>query len=97
MPYIPKEERYILDDTIDDAITFLKDNFPLGTKRKGATNYVITRVVLGSMRPDDKWSYNSISNAIAVLRDAATEMERRLMAKREDLAISQNGDLPEYA
>ena len=62
-------------------------------KRKGAVNYVISRLVLGAFQPK---SYHDISDAVSVLRDAAAEIERRLMGPREDVAIAKNGDLPEY-
>lgn len=65
-------------------------------KRPGPTNYVITRIVARALKPDDGWSYHSISRAIAVLRDAATEMERRLMAPYEDDKSAENGDIMEY-
>ena len=65
-------------------------------KRTGTTNYVITRIVTRALKPSDGWSYSSISRAIAVLNDAAMEMHRRLMDVREDYAIKENGDIPEY-
>jgi hypothetical protein len=85
-----------LDSAIDCAVKFLIAESSTPNGRKGCVNYVITRIVLGSMNPETKWTYTAISDAVSVLRDAATEMERRLMAKREDKAIIENGDILEY-
>jgi hypothetical protein len=97
MPYIKPEDRIAsLDIYIHDMAALLRNMHDLDV-RKGPCNYTVTRLVLQAMKPDSGWSYHSISNAIAVLRDAATEMERRLMGPREDKAITTNGDIPEYA
>jgi hypothetical protein len=95
MPYVTSGERRWVDSSLCEVAQAIRATAVLPA-RKGLVNYVISRIVLRSMEPQDGWSYHSISNAVSVLRDAATEMERRLMAKREDEAIKQNGDLPEY-
>ena len=95
MPYIKTNGRQALNTSVYKAVDALT-GIPDLVSRQGATNYVISRIVLGALRPHDGWSYSSISRAIATLRDAADEMSRRLMAAREDLAIEANGDLPEY-
>lgn len=95
MPYINKNDRTFLDGYIHQIVNQLKlkDLF----SRPGDVNYTITRIVAGSMKPDfEGWSYHSLSRAIAILNDSKTEMERRLMAKREDQVIANNGDLEEY-
>ena len=96
MPYIRREQRSAVDDILDNLVQEVLYKEPALKLRKGFLNYIVTRIVLKTMRPDMGWSYTSISDAISVLRDAATEMERRLMAKREDYAIKENGDMPEY-
>ncbi len=96
MPYIKKYDRANLNSYINEVVYQLKWMQPDILKRPGPTNYVITRVVARALKPDDGWSYHSISRAIAVLNDAATEMRRRLMDVREDDAIKENGDIPEY-
>jgi hypothetical protein len=96
MPYIKRNDREIVDGTIDRTIAALVFGFPDIFNRPGPVNYVITRIVASSLKPPTGWSYHSISRAIAVLRDAATEMERRLMAHREKEAINENGDIEEY-
>jgi hypothetical protein len=37
--------------------------------------------------------YNSIKNYVGELRSCAAEIERRLLADREDQAIKENGDI----
>jgi hypothetical protein len=83
MPYIRLAER----ETFDEAIALLQAKLlcvPEET-RKGACNYVVSRIVAGVFP-------RGISNIVG----AFAEAERRLMAPREDMAILKNGDLPEY-
>ena len=105
MPYISDEDRKrILEceasphlggvDIIEALIDTLR-TIPSG-KTKGACNYVISRLVAGAMKPDDGWSYTSLSNAAGVFDDAGNEFRRRLLDPYEDKAIEKNGDLPEY-
>ena len=96
MPYIKKGARVRLNFYISEVVNQLKFVQPDVLKRPGLTNYVVTRIVTRTLKPEDGWSYHSISRAIAVLNDAATEMRRRLMDVREDDAIKENGDIPEY-
>jgi hypothetical protein len=91
MPYIGKSNRIPFVGPIVDLQTALL-KVPRD-KRKGELNYVISRLALGVFGR----SYSAISDMVSALRDAATEIERRLMGPREDYAIGQNGDLPEYA
>jgi hypothetical protein len=96
MPYIKQSQRKRLEYPLDVIVNQLNSLEQEVACRPGLVNYAITSIVLRTLKPDDGWSYTSISRAVAVLRDAATEMERRLMAKREDQAILNNGDIPEY-
>lgn len=96
MPYIKPEDRAKLNFTMGEAADTLMQAIPDITKRKGSTNYMVTRIVARAMKPEAGWSYNSISEAIAVLDDAAAEMRRRLLDVREDRAKKENGDIPEY-
>lgn len=93
MPYIKPERRAALDTIIDGLINRLTEI----KATKGDVNYTITRLVLGSMpRPAEGWNYASLSDAISVMRDAATEIERRTMARYEDCSKLRNGDLSEF-
>ncbi len=97
MPYIKEHDRTTLNFAIDEIVTQLGWLQPDVLKRPGPTNYVVTRIVARTLKPEEGWSYHSISRALGVLRDAAAEMQRRLMDTREDAAIENNGDIPEYS
>jgi hypothetical protein len=108
MPYINQEDREYLDKEafvkygknsisvklIEELAARIR-NVP-SNKVKGACNYTVSRIVAHSMKPLGGWTYSSLSDAIGLLRDAANEMERRLMVPYENIARSHNGDLPEY-
>jgi hypothetical protein len=96
MPYINPTDRSDYNYRMEEIVRQLKFCEPDIEKRPGPTNYIITRIVARALKPESGWSYNSLSRAIAVLRDAATEMERRLMAPYEDAKIGENGDVQEY-
>ncbi len=91
MPYIRSKKRADLDLEIDNLIERMRKVFVV----KGDVNYAITRIVLGALRPDDGWSYTTLSEAIGVLRDSEVEIRRRLLDPYENQAIRQNGDVPE--
>lgn len=90
MPYIAPGDRPAFDEQIGRLKCALC-GVPRD-KRKGALNYVVSRLALGCF---DK-GYHEISDMISALRDAADEIARRRMGPREDQAIKANGDLPEY-
>jgi len=94
MPYITTHDREQFDDDLEALITTLK-SAPI-ERNYGAVNYCVTRLVTGALKPEQGWSYASLSHAIAVLHDAAHEIERRLMNPHEDRARARNGDIDEY-
>jgi hypothetical protein len=96
MPYIKQEDRDYIDPHIESLVDRMQSMFSDVGSLPGPTNYAITRIVAGVLKPHSGWSYHSLSRAIAVFHDAATEMERRLMAEYEDRKIIENGDLEEY-
>lgn len=96
MPYITQEDRALINHDLHTLIMQITWAQPDILQRPGMVNYAVSRLVCGTLKPREGWSYHSLSRAIAVLRDAATEMERRLMAKREDQVIKDNGDLEDY-
>lgn len=90
MPYISIGNRMALDPIIDGLVKRLR----MIECRPGDCNYTVTRVVLEALRPGDgAWDYHTLSDAVRVLRDAATEIERRLLGPYEDTVILKNGDL----
>jgi len=80
--------------TIPELYDILR-NVPSG-KVKGATHYLIGRIALGAMKPESGWGYSSLSEVIGMLRDAADEIQRRLLGPYENSAILKNGDVQEY-
>ena len=89
MPYVPPVNRVALDVIIDGLVNRLREI----KARPGDCNYVVTRVVLEALKPGEGWSYHSLSDAVRVLKDAAAEIERRLLGPYEDDAILKNGDM----
>ena len=94
MPYIHGTLRQDADFYIENLVHVIERN--CDETRYGMVNYAVTRITLGALKPEDGWSYAALSHAIAVLRDAAHEMERRLMDPHEDAAMQRNRDIPEY-
>jgi hypothetical protein len=92
MPYINKEDReYISRDWLITQLALRIKEVPSG-KKKGALNYVVSRIALQVF---GKGGYTEISDAIAALQDAADEIKRRKLAPYEDECILKNGDLDE--
>ena len=89
MPYIARERRADLDETINHLGYILG---VLGHK-PGDLNYVISRLV------GNKWlsnpRYQSIAEITGVLENVKQEFYRRTAAPYEDSAIKKNGDLKE--
>lgn len=86
MPYISIGNRMALDPIIDGLVKRLRAI----ECRPGDLNYTVTRLVLETLNEDD---YHSLSSCVGVLRDAADEIQRRLLGPYEDKAIGRNGDL----
>ena len=92
MPYIPGDRREVIDAGVSKAVAALRI---LGATQ-GDVNYAVTTIALEALKPADGWGYHSLSSAIAALKDAAAEIERRLLGPYEDTAIKRNGDLRCY-
>ena len=97
MPYILPGYRESLDPLVDGIVAKLCESHGNVAFRAGFVNYTVTRIVLGAMKPCDGWNYTSLSHALAVLRDAAHEIERRMMDQHEKWAMDRNGDVKEFA
>ncbi len=98
MPYISYGDRDFLGSSTGRLVEDLHEVSGDSIASPGNVNYVITKIVLESMRPPGfrGWSYSSLSRALAIFRDAEAEMRRRLLDPYEDKAITKNGDIPEY-
>ena len=95
MPYVDKKERKTVDGQIDKLIMSICDNDPLTLP--GVLNYVVSRIIAHACSPDASWRYKQIMEAIGTLECAKLELYRRVAGPKEDLAIDENGDTPEYA
>lgn len=82
MPYIKQVKRPEMDDIID----IMKKT---GIRADGDLNYILFKFCRDNVRP----SYNNYKNYCGELRQCATEIERRMLAKYEDEKIKENGDI----
>lgn len=64
-PYLP------VPDTVCGIVTDLVRRMKNNEAVKGDVNYVLTRLVLETLRPDTGWGYHSLSEAVALLREQA--------------------------
>lgn len=60
-----------------------------GVQANGDLNYILFAYCVRHV----PMSYNSLKNYCGELRQAATEIERRILAPYEDLKIEENGDV----
>ncbi|MCF7835629.1 MAG: hypothetical protein K9M15_00705 [Candidatus Marinimicrobia bacterium] len=82
MPYIHKDGRPRMDAVVQ-AMT------KAGVKADGDLNYILFKFCKNQVPP----SYNNYKNFCGELRQCATEIERRILAKYEDEKIKENGDV----
>ena len=92
MPYIKPEDRPQYNVIIDGLAHRLRIGGGGDRAIRGHVNYVITEIVLCALKPGGGWGYHSLSDCVSVLKDAAAEIERRLLAPYEDRKIQENGD-----
>ena len=82
MPYIKESRRKELENILQS----MKDQ---NIKADGDLNYILYAFCKHYIKP----SYNNFKNFCGELRQCATEIERRLLAKYEDEKITENGDI----
>lgn len=82
MPYIKQETRNKMDVVIE-TMKLLK------VQANGDLNYILYKFCKENVQP----SYNNYKNYCGELRQCATEIERRILAKYEDEKIDENGDV----
>jgi hypothetical protein len=85
MPYIKQKDRKKFDKYLIHVIP----------SNKGELNYCVTRLAVEFLA-NNKKSYQTISDAVNALKDAAGELERRVLHPYENLKIEENGDIPPY-
>lgn len=86
MPYIPKSDRWKVDDKVKALADCIESD--------GDYNYVISKLflLLAQKRGVSYAAYNAL---IGVLECAKLEAYRRHVAPYEDTKIQQNGDVDE--
>lgn len=96
MPYIHQDDRPALDGPIEDILNIVADTNV--ASHRGQLNYIISRIVAGVIHPTGpaEWRYNEIMEVVGTFECAKLEFYRRIAAEKEDKAIRQNGDIPEY-
>ena len=82
MPYIKRDERNKMDRIVDLMAL-------LGVEANGDLNYILYKFCKYCIEP----SYNNYKNFCGELRQCATEIERRILAKYENKKITENGDV----
>ncbi len=82
MPYIKQEDRPVMD-------MIVKAMAEADVRATGDLNYILYAFCKRYIEP----SYNNYKNFCGELRQCATEIERRLLAKYEDEKILDNGDV----
>jgi len=84
MPYIPAEERPIIDEWLAKMPLF-------ALYKAGRLNYVITK--LARMYASHVGGYQSIAEVTGILENVKQEFYRRQAAPYEEAKIAENGDV----
>lgn len=95
MPYVRQEDRPALDIVVDrmhDVIQTLHSG-DVVTLNPGDINYVFSRLIWRLFNEYPSYLRSCILRGI--LADVRHEFTRRLVDRREDEKIEENGDLPE--
>lgn len=98
MPYIDRNRRKELDESIDNLISALSNKEKLDNEEfvqiLGDLNYCFSRI-LSNLMSDA--SYSKIAMITGVLENIKQEYYRRIAEPYEDQKINQNGDIKEYS
>jgi hypothetical protein len=97
MPYIALKDREYIRRSLDLLVEDMLEIDGQDVVTAGLANYVVTTIVIRTLKPPSGWTYSSLSKALAVFRDAEAEMRRRLLDLYEDRAIQKNGDIEGYS
>jgi hypothetical protein len=99
MPYIPEEERKVLNPRIQsllDALYAINGN---GDPRDndGRLNYIITELLMRALELDGNPKYTRLNTLEGVLGLVKKEIYRRCGGDYENDAIGRNGDIGSFA
>lgn len=87
MPYIKREDREVIDSTVDSLSMAIR---AVGTQ-PGNLNYAVTKLCLGYMSV--KPSYFEFNEVVGVLECTKLELYRRAVAPYERQKCQVNGDV----
>ena len=91
MPYIKREFRNELDNSIYNLSCDIRNTDGTGVSREGLMNYAISKLIMEVYGPT--WSYSSINEIIGVLECAKMEFYRKVAANYEDGKEEENGNV----
>lgn len=97
MPYITQDSRNLVDPHIDALIAEIRKHQTDDVD--GVTNYVVSRIVCGSLRPNSGWNYSFLNRAYGTFLSAGAEFLRRLVVPYEQKKSNSYAgglDLPCY-
>jgi len=89
MTYIKRERRAALDPIIDGLVKRLRS---IDADRHDVA-YAITRVAMEALRPQVRWTHQSLCDCVDALYEAASEIETRMVQPYTEAEIRLNGDL----
>ncbi len=99
MPYIKSHLRGSIDDKIEDLVNSIHNlyigNEEVNKNKNGVANYVITRIILGLLKPNNGWNYDSLSDVNKTLECSKQEIYFRLVSLYESNKTQENGDVRE--
>jgi uncharacterized protein DUF6899 len=100
VPYIPRDDRRLLDPLIDELARRMSDlaaNASGDLAPAGLLNYTCTRLALQLVKLRfGKIRYGVIALVSGVLHNVADELYRRIARPYEDKQIALNGDVDLY-
>lgn len=85
MPYIPQDQRRILDPRIEALAQFMEN--------PGVFNYAVTKLALALIENLPEYNYVTLNAVIGALECAKLEMYRRRIAPYEMRKMHENGDV----
>lgn len=89
MPYIKKDQRYQLAADLDKLVSTMNN---MGDDaRKGILNYVITKITLGVIGKEMK--YSKVNDVVGAMECCKIELYRRLAVPYEEKKAIENGDV----
>ncbi len=89
MTYIKRVKRVAIDPIIDGLVKRLRS---IDADRHDVA-YAVTRVAMEALRPQVRWTRQSLSDCVDALYEAATEIEIRMIQPHTEAVIRLNGDL----